>query len=302
FDPVDPEDVPEAAQGGLNDALGSLLGPNGALGSRNTTGFGLNVAYRMKELNATGKGKLSFNGRATIERHHYVTFNIGNLYQRFGTNPAFFRDVALYDPSFQQREVFVGIDGSLEKEFDKMINSVTLTIRKQHENGQETLKEILINREGMQKFEKPVSVAYLNQGDENRLNWLEYEYRQTWNFVGEGAYTTPWQRENGSMVNVFTPYRRRRIDLEGDIQSLAAKGVRAVTIQISYNFFGRPRQERLTFRPSDDLSGKGFEVTLPLDQDAVSYTITWIKADGSKVSQEGSDNLGLIFLDEMPQP
>ncbi|TAE52058.1 MAG: hypothetical protein EAZ89_09135, partial [Bacteroidetes bacterium] len=33
FDPVDPEDVPEAAQGGLNDALGSLLGPNGALGS-----------------------------------------------------------------------------------------------------------------------------------------------------------------------------------------------------------------------------------------------------------------------------
>ncbi len=300
FDPVEPEALPPAAQGGLTDALGSLLSPKGALGSRNTTGFGLNVAYSMKQLNASGTGHLSFDGRVTSQRNHYIVFNIGDLYQRYGDDQRIFRDVPLYDPTFQQRDVFVSIDGSLEKEFDKMVNSVTVTIRKVHGNGTETLREVLINRQEMQKFAQLVSVTYLNMGDADRLKWLQYESRQTWNFIGQGAYTTPWSTETGAMVNVFTPFHRRTIGLEGDLAMLQSKGVRAVNVLITYPFFGVQKQERLTVRPGEDLSTKVFEVTLPNDQEEVSYTLTWMKADGTRVTATGKDDLGLIFIDEMP--
>ena len=300
FDPVEPESLPAEAAGGMTDALSTLLSPTGPLGSRSTTGFGVNVAYQLKMLNASGTGRLSFNGRSSIERRHFITFNIGNLWQRFGDDERLFRDVPLYDPAFQQREVFIGIDGSLEKEFDRMVNSVTVTIRKVHENGAETLKEVLINRQELKKFEKPVSVLYLNQKDADRQKWLSYECRQTWNFINQGNYSTPWQAQTGAMVNVFTPYERRSIGLEGDLGALQAKGVRAVSVQITYPFFGVQKQERLTIRPTDDLSSKAFEVTLPQGHDEVAFALTWIMADGTKKTKEGTDNLGIIFIDELP--
>ncbi|MBK8556248.1 MAG: hypothetical protein IPL65_11000 [Lewinellaceae bacterium] len=146
FKRVEPETVPADARGGLFDAISALTGPNGPASSRNTTGFGLNVSYQLKELKTTGSSNLFFRGRSTVERNHFITFNIGDLYKRYGNNKDMFRDVALYDPAFQQREVYVGIDGSLEKEFDRMVNSVTVKVRKKHVNGTETFREIVINK------------------------------------------------------------------------------------------------------------------------------------------------------------
>ena len=51
FRPIEPEKVPADKRGGLMDALGSLIDPkDGALSSRQTTGFGLSVGYQLKDL------------------------------------------------------------------------------------------------------------------------------------------------------------------------------------------------------------------------------------------------------------
>ena len=300
FKRVEPQQVPADQRGGLMDALQGMVGSGGRSGG-STSMFGLYASYQLKEMKTEGAAHLFFKGRSTITRNHFITFNVSNLYQKYGEDERFFKDVPLWDPAFQQREIFVGIDGEMEKEFDKMLNSVTVTIRKKHGNGNESLSDILINKETLANYKGTLSMRYLNQGDADRMEWLNYEYRTTWKFQGGGSYETDWIDENTAMVNLFTPFHRRKISLEGDMGLFEEKGVRAVSVQISYPFFKDLKQDRITLRPGDNLAEKAFEVTLPNQTEEVDYTITWIRKDQPRLTFNGTDSFGLIFIDEMPE-
>ncbi|AHM59360.1 hypothetical protein D770_05465 [Flammeovirgaceae bacterium 311] len=301
FDPVEPDAIPEAARGGLMDAITSLIGSSGSLSSGNTTGFGAHMAYRLKHMKTEGKSELVFKGRSTVFRHHYITFNIGDLHARHGHNQSLFRDVDLSDPAFQQRDVYVGIDGSLEKEFHQMLNSVTVTIRKQHENGELTLKNIVLNKEVLKDFDGLLSFSYLNRADHDRINWLSYEYQSTWQFQGGGSYATDWVRQDAAMINLFTPFQRKNISLEGNLEKLAEEGIRAVSVQISYPFFDQVKQHRLTLRPELASEEKSFQITLPNQQEEVDYTVTWFRRQQEPLTSLGKDKYGVIFIDELPE-
>ena len=301
FEPVQPAIIPEAERAGLMDALTAMIGPDGPLSSGNTFNFGLNASFQMKELRVEGQSRLFFKGRSTVNRHHFITFNIGDLYQTYGEDTRFFRDVPIWDPAFQQREVFVGVDGELEKEFEKMLNSVTLSLRKKHANGNETLAEVFINKESFKDYEGNLSMRYLNQGDSIRTDWLTYEYRTIWKFKGGGSYESDWNKENSAMVNLFTPFERKTIYLDGDLTSMEDQDVRAISVQIKYPFFNQVKKDRMTIRPSDKLEEKSFEITLPTTIEEVDYTITWMRKNNPPVSKKGKDKYGLIFIDELPK-
>jgi hypothetical protein len=301
FKPIEAASVPPEQRGDMMGAISALTGPGGLLSSGNTTGFGLNASFQLKEMKIEGKSNLFFKGRSTISRHHFITFNIGDLYQIYGQDERFFRDVPIWDPAFQQREVYVGIDGDLEKEFKSMLNSVSVTLRKKHLNGKETIADILIKKKSFKDYEGKLSMRYLNQGDTIRTDWLNYEYKTSWKFKGGGGYETPWKEENSSMVNLFIPFHRRTILLDGDLRALKQKNIRAISVQISYPFFDQIKQHRITLRPSDDLSKKSFEITLPNAIEEVNYKITWIKQDASKQELNGVDSFGIIFIDEIPE-
>ncbi|MEZ4776208.1 MAG: hypothetical protein R3D00_23745 [Bacteroidia bacterium] len=299
FDPVQPERVPQDQQGGLADAIGAMIG--GGLNSRNTTGFGLNVGYQLKDMKTEGTSVLTFNGRSTVDRHHFITFNAGDLYNKYGQDERFFRDVPLWDPAFQQREIFVGVDGDLEKEFATMLNSVSVNLRKKHQGGQETMKSVLIQRSTFQNFNGKLSMVYGSVKDTNRVQWLDYEYQTQWQFQGGGSYVTPWEEDNAAMINLYTPFRRHKIEVEGDLAGLEEQGVRAIILEVAYPFFDQAKKVRQTIRPGDDLTTKSMEITLPNNQEKVAYSLTWIKKDGSKLEYKGQDEYGLIFIDELPK-
>ena len=97
---------------------------------RSITGFGAHAGYQRKELTTEGTSVLSLHHRASVERHSLATFNIGDVYKRYRTDPNFFRAVNLGDATFQQREVHVFVDGNLAADFGRHVNSVTVTLRK----------------------------------------------------------------------------------------------------------------------------------------------------------------------------
>jgi hypothetical protein len=299
FAPAKLENVEQA--GGLGSALNALTGPNGPLGSRKATGFGLNVGYQMKDMQSSGVSHLYFKGRSQVTRHHYVTFNIGNLYKQYKDDPSFFIDVNLWDPAFQQREIFVGVDGDLEKEFKDMLNSVSVILNKSHQGGQTTLENVLINKATFKSLDKPLSMVYGYQSDTNRLGWLNYDYKEIWQFQGGVNYDTGLKRSDASMINLYVPFYRKTILLDGNLDQLKSSGIRAVSIKLSYDFFGQAKEQRITLRPGDDIAGKSFQVTLPNKVEEVSYELTWIKTDGTSISKIGKDKFGLIFIDEMPK-
>lgn len=297
FQPVQPEQLPAQQQNDLMGALSQLVGPNGAMSSGQTTGFGLNVGYSLKEMKSTGKSRLLFKGRSTVQRHHFITFNIGNLYKKYGNDRSIFRDVPLTEATFQRRSVVIGIDGDLEKEFDKILNSVTVVLNKEHGNGDKTTQSVLINRELAKVGDKPTMV-YGNYSDSS--NWLQYQQRSVWQFRGGAVYESGWKTQDAAMINLYVPFKRKSIRLEGDMQALKQQGIRAISIQIRYPFFNQEKQERITVGINDTLNDKSFEITQPNDQEEVSYTITWTRTNGVPIQKTGKDKIGIIFIDELP--
>jgi len=299
FEPVAIEKIPEEQRGGLTDAIGALIG--GGSGGQNLSGFGANVGYQYKEHNSTGKSRMVFNGRNNVSRNHYITFNAGNLFEKYGEDKNIFRDVPLWDPAFQQRDVYVGIDGNIEKEFDKMLNSVTVKLRKKHGNGDETFKEIVITKDTYQASNGKLRMSYLNHEDTDSNEWLGYEYKTLWKFIGGGSYEKDWQNESAAMINLYVPFKRRKIELSGDLGSLAENDVRAISVIIDYDFFGESKSKNTTLYPANNTSAEPFEITLPKDSNEVNYTITWFLNDNDPKAFSGVDKYGLIFIDGLPK-
>lgn len=301
FKPVQIDKVPEDKRGGLTDALDAIVGTKGgALGGRNTTGFGAYAGYQLKDVQSSGVTVLDFNHRASVDRHSFVTFNIGDLHKRYGRNENYFRAVNLADPTFQQREVRVGVDGALLPEFDKFVNSVTVTLRKVHGNGRQTLRELVLDRAAVSGAGGDLRMVYGWDGDDDRLAWLSYDVRTRWSFKGGGSYETDWRSVDAPMLDLFAPYERRLVRLSGDTAPLTAQGVRAVVVQVEYPFFGTPRRQQLVVKPGQDLEGQELEITLPREQFEYDYSVVWQLADGVRRTRQGRDGSGLIFVDELP--
>ncbi len=300
FQPVEPDRVPEGQRGGLMDALGSLMSSKGPLSSRKTVGFGASVGYQLREMRSEGNSVMSFRHRASIERHALITFNIGDFHGAHGGDPNYFRTVNLGDPAFQQREVQVGVDGALLPELNQLVNSITVTMRKQHANGEETLRELVLDRTNAATPGTRPRLVYGWNGDTDRLAWLDYDYRTRWSFKGGGVHETPWQRTNAPMIDLFAPYERRNVQLAGDSEVLRARGVRAVVVEVDYPFFGEQRRPQVVVRPGDAFEEKRVEVTLPLGQPEYEVVTTWQMTGGQRLTAKRRDSSGLVFVDELP--
>lgn len=299
FEPIDPERVSQNAQSGLLDMISSLVKPNGVFGSSKIFGFGLNAAYKRRDFKSTGQSVMNFNSRVNVERHHLIAFNIGDFYKKYGSNPKYFKSVSLEDPDFQQREIFVSVDGQLLPEFDKLINNISVTLKKTHENGDVTLKEMNITKKNLND-NQVLPLVYGSISDKDRLNWLNYEYKTNFQFQGGKTYETPWTKQSAGMINVFAPYERRTIQLDGDVDALKAAKVRAIQVQLDYPFFNDSRKPMLTMKPTDAMGEKKFDITLPTNIYEYNYEINWIMQDGSTKTATGKNKSGYLFIDNLP--
>ncbi len=298
FRRVEQDQEPASDQGGLAGLLGGLFSNNGngAFSSGKTYGFGAHFGYKRKDIKTSGSSVLTFNSRTSVDRHHYITFNIGDIHKKYGNNTAYFKSVDLDDPDFQKRDIYVGVDGALLPEFDKMINNITVTLRKNHQNGSTTLREVNIVKNSVAEA-RAIAMSYGSVGDTNRLAWLSYDYRTQYNFKGGKSYQSDWATQNAAMINLFAPYERRVIRLEADKETLLANNVRATTVRIEFPFFGEKKIMEMTVRPDDDLSKKEFDITLPAGQYKYNYLIRWRLKDGTEKTSAGEDDTEILFID-----
>jgi hypothetical protein len=243
---------------------------------------------------------LSFDHRAIVQRHGFITFNIGDLYRRYGEDPDFFRAVNLADPAFRQREVRVAVDGALLPEFERFVNSVTLTLRKRHQSGAETLRELVLDRRAVERAGGDLRLIYGWDGDDDREAWLSYEYRARWSFQGGGKYETDWLVSSSPMIDLFAPYERRRVQVLGEPDSLRSAGVRAVVVRLEYPFFGEQRRDQIVLRTEKDEAEGSIEITLPLGVYEYDYLITWLRHEKDPLTASGRDATGVLFVDEPP--
>lgn len=303
---------PKPKQGPSDAGLGMIAGVMAASGNplvkQAATGdargsamyLGASFHYEKKELKKSGTTTMSLNHQEPADRYVTMVANIGDLYRRYGEDGNRFRTVNIGSPAYQQREVHVGIDGAILPEFDKYINSVTVTMRKRHENGAQTLEEVVVDRNTFNQESRDFRMIYGWNGDADRDAWLQYDYRTRWSFKGGGLLETDWTTTETNMIDLFAPYRRSTVELVGNAELLKEQDVRAVSVLVEYDFFDGRRSREVALRTNDEIDGKEIEITLPLDTDDYDYTITWIRRGKPPAVVSGNDDSGVIFFDEVP--
>ncbi|MCH9648254.1 MAG: hypothetical protein K0U98_08445 [Deltaproteobacteria bacterium] len=300
FQPIEPKPGAGETAAGPLEALIALFDPKRGSKAQKVLGFGGHLAFEAKEIRRQGTSVLSFQHRASDDRHHSLTVNLGDLYHRYGQDENLFRTVSLNDPSFQQRAIHIAVDGALQPELGESINHVTVSLRKRHGSGAETLRELVLYRDSVSESLPDLRLIYGWDGDADRSAWLDYEYRTGWSFQGGGAYRTPWTTQSDPVIHLYAPFVRRGVQAFGDGAALEAQRVRAVSLRLDTPFFGERRQSQLLFRPEEGSLDREIEVVLPRGEFGYRYSLTWIFEDGHRRERSGTDDSGVILLDEMP--
>lgn len=291
FQPAAPEKV--ADKDNLTNIISHL-----ANDAKSLSPIGAHVSYECKQIRKEGQSILSFNSRKEVERHHLITFNIGHLYQKYGQDTRFFNTMSLEDFVFQQREIEVMLDGNLVAEFDKLMNNVTVTVRKLHENQTTTVREVLLTKAILNANHFP-KMAYGAIGDTDKMQWLQYDYKIKYSFVGGKQYETDWITQSNAMINLAVPYQRRIVRLDGDMAVLKKQGVRTITVRLEYPFFGETQKLHLTLKPNDLLKDSFFEMTLPQSVFEYQYFVTWTLQNGETKNQQGKTDAGFLWVDNL---
>ena len=263
------------------------------------TTWGVIASFKLRRIESTGAFNLNLKQWLRTDQAVRFAANIGDLSNLMG-NPRYFRRVNLDDPVFKQREIPVSVDVRGEDAFAGMLNAVTVTLKKRHESGKESLAEVTISRAEFASG-KPLTVVYGWDQDNNRTRWLDYEVRERWNYVGGPVIETPWMKTSAGALVLEPPLRPRALILEADPTFLQTQGVRDVVVEVRYRAADAERIATATVRAQAP-SG---ETRLLLYQDpqhpGYSYSYTWrLRGGDRRAAGPFNETADIIYLDEVP--
>ncbi len=254
----------------------------------------------MKRVHQSGNFRIDLNKYTTDDLTLRFDENIGDLRSLHGDNN-YFRQVNLDDPLFQQREIVAFVDGVNTQDFGQFVNFVSVRMRKRHAAGDETTDEVRIDRVNFNRQGNNFKLMYGWLNDNNRRNWLQYDYTTTWSFFGGKTVEVPWQTTTAGAINLAPPYQRRFVDLQADPTTIASSGVRAITVKIYYNLGGTELTKQTTLNIGKSQLSDRIEFMLPGDSLKYDYEVTWLLT-GNRTLNSGrkSSTDTLLFVDSLP--
>lgn len=296
YAPIEVAEVPDDQQGDLIGALVGLIDDS----AESVLPVGVSGAFKYKSLRSEGQTRLNFNKRTNTQQHAMLTTNLGGLYHQYGNDPDFFRVESTRDRDFDKRQVYVLVDGALAPDIGHFVNAIEITLNKQHRNGEQTLRELVVNAASPDARQTLGPMTYNNINDGDSLDWLDYQYKTAWSFVGGGRFESDWQTSDAATINLSAAYHRLPVHIESNQQTLIDLGVRSVVVQVSTDFFGRTITERRSIRVPTETVAEPISLVLPAGEYEYRYVITWVFNNRERRTLSGIDDLGFIFLDEVP--
>ncbi|WP_157972977.1 hypothetical protein [Aureibaculum luteum] len=258
----------------------------------------ITASYTVKKIRKTGIDSISF------KESHPTVVNApfgGNLEISRSSCPKCFLETNLDDDVFKQREIVTVLDGLNENDFVKYINYGTIQLRKKHESGKVTYKQIRITRNEFKKEGNLFKMIYGWKGDVNRSNWFNYDYQVNWSFFGGNDIETDWLSTNKSVITLSPPISRQVITIRAEKELLIANKVRIVDVKVYYNLGGRDLIKSFTiYTKAEVLSGQ-LEFMLPVGIQVYDYEITW-RLSGNREIKSGrkTTSTGILLVDELP--
>ncbi len=180
FQPISIKQAPPEQQDDLSSAISSAISglTTTALSASGMGSYSVNAGFRLNDLRSEGQTRLAFDKRVTLKRSSVLTANVGALYNQYGEDARYFKVVNVGgDMTFAQRKVFVTVDGALAPEFESYVESVLVSLRKLHDNGQSTLQELRIDARTADITKTQGPLVYGGVGDTSQESWRHFEYK-----------------------------------------------------------------------------------------------------------------------------
>ena len=156
-----------------------------------------------------------------------------------------YKKINTFDPLYVQREIVAFLDGQLSSQFSSYVNYVTVMMRKKHAGGDITTKEVRIDRMNFNRSANNFRMLYgWMRGDDDRRNWLNYEYRTAWNFFGGSTIETEWASSDQPVVGLAAPVSKYTVEFVADPDRMKELNIKAATVRIFYKLGGQEQMKQ----------------------------------------------------------
>lgn len=245
----------------------------------------------------SNKFYLDLSQSTSIKVPVFTSGNLAGVYDAMKKNGdavvnSCFKIVNLDDADYQKRDVSFMLDGSYAESFNEIFNFVTVSFRKKYpENRNDVTADVMFTRKNIETNGGSTQqmVSYPRIGIASSDEWLEYEYRTTWNLKGtnyeirEPADESQWTRASGPGITLIPPIQKRKVTLEVDRSAFADSG-KASTVVIKFFVVlgGKPSAQKTVILRAKDPSNIQEIVLFHDPAESVVYQVAQFTPAGEK--------------------
>jgi hypothetical protein len=181
----------------------------------------------------------------SVKRRFQIVGNLASWYNSVRDNRNCVIAVNLNDPFYQHRDIRFIMDLEAKEIFEDMVNYVTVNVKKPRSDQAEFNDSLTIDAEYLKTKGIAASLSYARGEDKNSELYM---YQTQWSLRGGNLFPAnpKWIKGNWEGVTLAPPVEKWFIEVEGDIDLMAASDIARTTVEIHYPLFG---QEKFTAIP-----------------------------------------------------
>ncbi len=248
---------------------------------------------------------LNLSKATTIKVPVFSSGNIGGLYNVFqeGEEDKYFRVVNLEDIDFLKREVIFQLDANYFESFNEILNSVSVSFKKTYGADENDLtRDIVLKRDDLKNGVDYKTIYYPRLGIKT-ADWLDYEYRLSWNLKGERnpvqmpSSQEKWLKTNDASVVLNPPFIKKTVQVDADRTFFKDADIQSCTVRFFVILNGKPVPQKMLVLRAGDVENTN-KINLYYDSDEpIVYQVNWY---GSKEIQSDPKPLTSDYLFLMP--
>ncbi|MDZ4810676.1 MAG: hypothetical protein SGI96_20765 [Bacteroidota bacterium] len=225
--------------------------------------------------------KIRHSGTYSASKKTYFTTTIA---EPFGDNigkprcTGCYKKINTFDPLYVQREIVAFLDGQLSAQFSSYVNYVTVMMRKKHAGGDISTKEVRIDRMNFNRSANNFRMLYgWMRGDDDRRNWLNYEYKTAWNFFGGSTIETDWASSDQPVVGLAAPASKYTVEFVADPDRMKELNIKAATVRIFYKLGGQEQMKQASMNIVKGVTSVTLDYLLPNGETEYEYQLELLK-------------------------
>lgn len=255
------------------------------------------ASFQLKEIKRTGKYVIDLNKYTEDQKTFPFAENVGPINKQC---PSCFKSVNLDDPLYKQREIQTQLVGISSQDFDSFLNNVEVVVRKKHENNEETVQNIVINKSKFNLEGNAFGMRYGWKDDNNRKKWLSYDFRTKWTYSNGATVETPWVNQEFSAINLIPPFIKKDIYVELDPEFVQRENLRGAEVKIYNNSTGKAEIKTINLKSTENGMSKSIELIMPAQSDTYEYEVVLFPKNKEPIKiPKKSTTYGSLYLDSI---